>query len=254
MADFESSRSVPQFGTLEQSTPSGDSCKLCRQPITGPYYRVHGNIVCGSCADRVRREQPQDSHAAFVRGLLFGLVGAVFGLVLYAGFTILTGIEIGFISLAVGFIVGKAIIVGSGGTGGRRYQIAAVLLTYAAVSLASIPIAIHYINKEKTSVPAVQQQKQADQDESVQPQAESNSAAESKPVPASKPPLSLAGLAGRLAMIGLASPFMQLADGASGFIGLIILFVGIQFAWKITAGRGSVAVDGPYQLSSSASA
>lgn len=184
---------MPQFGTLEQSTPRGDSCKLCRQPITGPYYRARGNIVCGSCADRIKREQPQDSHAAFVRGLLFGMVGALLGLVLYAGFTILTGIEIGFVSLAVGFIVGKAIIVGSGGMGGRRYQIAAVLLTYAAVSLASIPIAIHYIKKEKASAPTVQQQNQADQEQSVQSQAESNPAAESKPAAANKPPATLAG-------------------------------------------------------------
>lgn len=55
-------------------------------------------------------------------------------------------------------------------------------------------------------------------------------------------------------MIGLASPFLQLSEGSSGFIGLIILFVGIQFAWKMTAGRSTVVVDGPYQLSSSASA
>jgi hypothetical protein len=260
MADFQPTTPVPQFGTLEQSAPSGDSCKLCAQPITGLYYRANGATVCGSCADRVKREAPQDSHAAFVRGLLFGLAGAVLGLILYAGFTIVTGIEIGYVSLAVGFIVGKAVIVGSGGTGGRRYQIAAVLLTYAAVSMASIPIAIHYINKEKASAPAVQQQKQAEQagavqqqkqaeaGENGQPQTESNPAAANRPVP------TLAGLLGRLAMIGLASPFLQLEEGVSGLIGLVILFVGIQFAWKMTAGRGSVAVDGPYQLSSSASA
>lgn len=260
MADFQSTKPVPQFGTLEQSAPSGHSCKLCAQPITGPFYRANGAIVCGSCADRVKRETPQDSHSAFVRGLLLGLAGALLGLVLYAGFTIVTGIEIGYVSLAVGFIVGKAVVIGSGGIGGRRYQIAAVLLTYAAVSMASIPIAIHYISKEKSSAPAVQQQKQAgqadalqqqkqaEQGESVQPQTESKPSAGDKPVP------TLAGFLGKLAMIGLASPFLQLEEGVSGFIGLVILFVGIQFAWKMTASRGSVAVDGPYQLSSSASA
>jgi predicted lipid-binding transport protein (Tim44 family) len=246
---------MPQFGKLEPSAASSNSCKLCKQTITGPYYRAHGNVVCGSCADRVKREQPQDSHAAFVRGLLFGLVGALLGLVLYASFTIITGFEIGIVSLVVGLIIGKAMIVGSRGIGGRRYQIAAVLLTYGAVSLASIPIAIHYFIKHRPGTPAVvQQQKQAAAGENAQPQAEPNPAAESRPAPASKPPLHVAGLMGRLAMIGLASPFLQLAEGASGFIGLIILFVGIQFAWKITAGRVSIAVDGPYQLSSSASA
>jgi hypothetical protein len=91
-------------------------------------------MVCGRCADRIRRETPQDSHAAFVRAFLFGFGGFAIGLALYAGFVIATGISIGYISLAVGWIVGKAMMMGSGGVGGRRYQITAVLLTYAAVS------------------------------------------------------------------------------------------------------------------------
>ena len=36
----------------------------------------------------------------------------------------------------------KAIMKGTNGIGGRRYQIAAVALTYAAVSLSAIPIGI----------------------------------------------------------------------------------------------------------------
>jgi hypothetical protein len=32
-----------------------------------------------------------------------------------------------------------------GGVGGRRYQIAAALLTYSAVSMSAVPLAIHEI-------------------------------------------------------------------------------------------------------------
>ena len=38
---------------------------------------------------------------------------------------------------------GKAMHLGSRGVGGRRYQLVAVLLTYLAVSLSAVPIAIH---------------------------------------------------------------------------------------------------------------
>jgi hypothetical protein len=55
-------------------------------------------------------------------------------------------------------------------------------------------------------------------------------------------------------MIGLASPFLELAEGGSGFIGLIILFVGMRFAWKMTAGRSNVKLEGPFQLANAASA
>ena len=249
MAEIQSSNPVPQFGRLERSTPARDSCKICHQPISGLYYRANGATVCGSCADRVKRERPQDSHASFIRALLFGTGGFLIGLILYSGFTIITGIEIGYVSLAVGFIVGKAVIVGSRGIGGRRYQIAAVLLTYAAVSMASIPIVFHYISKEKSTAPAAQQQKEAEQgSQGLQPQRAPNASNEGRPK------LTLAGIIGRLAMLGLASPFLQLAEGFSGLIGLVILFVGLQFAWKMTAARGSITVDGPYELSSSASA
>ncbi len=93
---------------------------------------------------QVAHRFPKDSHSAYVRGILFGVGAAIIGMILYAAFTIATGLYIGYVSLAVGWLVGKAIMLGSKGIGGRRYQIAAVILTYAAVSIAAVPIAISY--------------------------------------------------------------------------------------------------------------
>jgi len=64
---------------------------------------------------------------------------------------------------------------------------------------------------------------------------------------------SFAGTLGLLALLGLASPFLGLTTGFSGIIGLVILLVGMQFAWRITAGS-RVVIDGPFQLSSAAKA
>jgi hypothetical protein len=130
-------------------------------------------------------------------------------------FALATGLMIGYISLAVGYIVGKAIVMGSGGRGGRRYQLAAVLLTYSAVSLAAVPIAISQNMKQRN----VQQHARV-----------SDSAA------VSTPKMSPGKALGVLALIGLASPFLELSSPAHGIIGLVILFVGIRIAWKITAG------------------
>jgi hypothetical protein len=49
--------------------------------------------------------------------------------------------------------------------------------------------------------------------------------------------MSAAKAMGVLTLIGLASPFLALSDPMHGLIGLIILFVGIRIAWRITAGR-----------------
>jgi hypothetical protein len=55
--------------------------------------------------------------------------------------------------------------------------------------------------------------------------------------PVSAPKMSPVKAVGVLALLGLASPFLELSDPAHGVIGLIILFVGIRIAWKITADR-----------------
>jgi hypothetical protein len=166
---------------------------------------------------------PVDSHAAYVRGICYGVGGAILGLVLYVGFALATGWIVGFVSLAVGYIVGKAVVFGSGGVGGRRYQVAAVLLTYIAVSMAAVPIAISQHMKQNSA----QQQALA-----------------SNPAGAAQANLHPLRALGVLVGIGLASPFLDLADPAHGVIGLIILFVGIRIAWRLTAGR-TVNIVGP---------
>jgi hypothetical protein len=51
---------------------------------------------------------------------------------------------------------------------------------------------------------------------------------------------------GFLFLLALASPFLELSSPVSGLIGLVILYVGMQFAWKSTAGS-KVPVTGPYK-------
>lgn len=114
---------------------------------------------------------------------------------LYAGFTILTKIEIGYMSLLVGIIIGKAMMMGSKGIGGRQYQITAVVLTYLVVALSQIPIVVYLAGM----------------------------------------PLSYVSW-GEAIPTALASPFQELkTDTFRGVIGLVILFVGMNIAWKLTA-------------------
>jgi hypothetical protein len=257
MPENNSTTAGPQFATAEYSAPQpAASCKVCGQPITASFYRANGSMVCGRCADRIKRETPQDSHAAFVRSFLFGLAGFAIGLALYAGFVIATGISIGYISLAVGWIVGKAMMMGSGGVGGRRYQITAVLLTYAAVSMAFVPIAIS-VMRSKPHAPQVRVQP-SQQNAAAAPadssSAELDSSATATTPSPPKPAMGFGRAVATLAVIGLASPFIELQSGASGFIGLIILLVGMQFAWKMTAARRNIKLEGPFQQAASDSA
>jgi peptidoglycan biosynthesis protein MviN/MurJ (putative lipid II flippase) len=221
MTDF--SNPTPQFGTAEYvGSPGADHCQFCHQPIAGNYYRANGAMACSGCAEKMRGELAKDTHAAYVRAIVFGIGAAILGMVLYATFEIQTGIVIGYAALAVGWLVGKAMITGSNGVGGRRYQIAAVLLTYAAVSTAAIPVWIHYASEHPHS-------QRHDLDGPPRPR-----------------PSRLAAL-GTLALLGLASPFLEFSGNPLGaLIGLVILFVGMQFAWKMT-GAKPLQIFGPFE-------
>ena len=135
----------PQFATAEYvGTPGGDHCQYCHQPIGPTYYRVNTSMACPSCADKARSDLGQESSGAFVRATAFGFGAAVLGLALYAAFMMATKLSIGYASLAVGWMVGKAMITGSGGITGRKYQMVAAVLTYAACTLARVPLWIYY--------------------------------------------------------------------------------------------------------------
>ncbi len=249
----DTATNAPQFGTAEYAGSSGyERCKSCGQSIGSTYYRVNGVPACQYCGEQAMLRGPQDSHQVFVRSLVFGVAAAILGLILYSAFGIVTGLMIGYVSLAVGYLVGKGMMKGSNGVGGRRYQVAAVLLTYAAVSMSAIPIGISQFAKQQK---AAKQGlvRHAAPDAATHDSAAADSTADAAPVeptaPPAKPKVSIGAAIGLLAFAGLASPFLELQEPVQGMIGLIILFVGIRIAWKLTAGT-PLAILGPFSKSS----
>lgn len=220
---------TPQFNAAEYSSkPGAKTCRSCNQVITGTYYTINGAVACANCAEQLKNQLPDDSHGAFTRGLIFGIGGAIVGLIIYATFGIVAGWVIGYLSLAVGYLVAKAILLGSGGMGGRRYQIAAVLLTYFAVSTAAIPIGISQFMKTKNAKQAAAQSTQqrpstpgASGQENVSEETSSSAQTPNNP-PAHKKPAPSFGVAlAALLLLGLASPFLELASPLHGLIGLV---------------------------------
>lgn len=257
MPDDSLTNHAPQFSTAEYANQGGpDRCQSCDQPIGAEYYRVNGALACPNCAQQAERNLPKDSHAAFVRGVTFGVGGAILGMIGYAAFGILTGLVIGYLALGVGYLVAKAIRLGSKGMGGRRYQIAAALLTYAAVSMAAVPMGIaQYVKAKQSHQAAAQVQRpealpngnaESDEPDSMEPAP----APQKGPRTALKRPVKVGSLIGSLLFAGLASPFYDLWENGPTFgplIGILILFIGIRIAWQLTGGPGAVSIIGPFK-------
>lgn len=250
MALTDPSGSTPQFATAEYAS-GAESCKSCNQPISGSYYRVNGSLTCERCVEQLKNQIPKDNHAAFVRGLLFGLGGAAIGLILYSTFAIVTGIVIGYFALAVGWIVGKAVMKGSNGIGGRRYQVAALALTYAAVSMAAIPISIAMYmkgNSKQNPAPTAQQSTTPESTPGLSDAPSGSNAASQPPHGVSspaEPKMTFGRAMFGLMLMGLAAPFLELQDPVHGLIGLVILSVGLRIAWQIT-GAAKIDILGPF--------
>lgn len=145
----------------------------------------------------------------FVQGLLFGIGVAVLGLVITFVFDLFT--EFGlicYLAPAVGWLIGKAIRKGAYGVGGLRYQVAAIFLTYTATSLATTPY-YFFIAERKF---ALQNQMSWLSDGWEMRYA-------------------------HCAISGFLSPFLSLQRGVIDLIGLVILFVGLYIAYRITAAK-----------------
>jgi len=127
----------------------------------------------------------------------------------YAGFTIVTHLYLGYVAVFVGWLVGKAMLKGSKGVGGPSYQRTAALLTYLSISLAAVPIRVFTFAFA------------------------SDMRWGSEIVP--------------LITWGLLSPILYLQYPFVGFIGLILLFVGMRTAWRLT-GVQRMVVDGPHPV------
>ena len=82
-------------------------------------------------SERKRLETPN-----LTRALLFGLVAAVIGGAIWFGIVWVTNRELAIVAILVGFLVGQAIVIGSGRRYGRRLQALSVVLTLGAMVLA----------------------------------------------------------------------------------------------------------------------
>jgi hypothetical protein len=174
-------------------------CAICNALIVGKPRVIEGKENCAKCAAEALNKNPTERRKAFAGGLLFGAAAAVLGMAFCTVFGLLTGWDVNYAALFVGWIVALGMMQGSNGERGPRYQFASVILTYLAVSLSSIPI---YLIPIVVWLP---------------------------------PDFKWNGIWGNLAYWAVASPLLELKHGISGFIGLAVLFLGMRLATRITA-------------------
>jgi hypothetical protein len=122
-----------QFDRAERAEPpAGVICTSCHRAIPDRYYSFMGRVLCEDCARKIETALAHPGDLG--RGILLASGGGILGGAVYYAVAALSGYEIGLISILVGWLVGRGMQRGSGAAGGRRYQVAAVMITYFAIA------------------------------------------------------------------------------------------------------------------------
>ena len=143
-------------------------------------------------------DSPRARIAAFPLALAYGVGAAIVGAVGYAVIG-LSGFMVSIVTIAIGWLVARAMMTASGGMGGQQYQIAAVVLTYLSASFGGVLDVLYYAHKQGIDISRV-------------------------------PAIFLL----KYTFLG---PILRITDSPGwGLLGLLILFYGLRTAWQMAAG------------------
>ena len=248
-------------------TPDSDrqtTCANCTSPLRATYHMLGQSMICGKCRTQFEGTLVGGTGAnRFGRALLFGTGAAIVGAAIYYAILVATGYSIGLLAILVGYMVGRAVNIGSHRKGGRKYQVLAAFLTYFAMSSTYIVDGFRQISDEqKTSATssatsdssAIAAQVAAADDGST---ADASTSAEAPDVAGSSshPGLSttkkaeaphMSFFVALIALIGIVLVAPVIA-GFSSPILLLILGFGVYQAWKMNRGI-TLELSGPFAL------
>jgi hypothetical protein len=246
-----------QFTTVEPGTASAakasQDCLLCGQPIVSEYFAVGDKVLCPACGERANAPPTGSRFGRFIKASLLGLIAGLAGALIWFAIRRVAHLEIGLVAILVGFMVGKAVRKGSGGQGGRGYQILAVVLTYCCICANYMPdvleaaIAAMRDHEPKAAAGAEDNAKAnaeltSDPAEGIQKVELANKRRDE--VTLARALLAVVVLLALLFAVSLAAPFLA---GASNLIGLLIIGFALWEAWKFNAYR-PLPISGPYRL------
>ncbi len=243
-----------QFNTVEPAIPANATapntlaCVLCRKPISQQYFAISDKPLCSDCYQRVIAPPTGTKLGRVTKAGFLGLGAGLLGALVWFVVRRVAHVEVGFIAILVGFMVGSAVRKGSGGRGGRAYQILAVLITYCCIAANYMPDVIEAafdVARKHRAAQAAQQAPVAGPPE----QAAGGVDAGKRDEPKEK--ISFGEFAFALVKffvfvfgICLAAPFL---GGAQNLIGLLIIGFALWEAWRRNAIR-PLPLSGPYQV------
>jgi hypothetical protein len=245
-SDSNASIESLDFERADRASGAARACAQCATPITDRYFTLGSHVLCESCHFAFQNARaPGNAASRFLGAAALGTAAAAIGCALWLVVTELTGYEIGLIAIAVGYIVGMAVHVGSRRVGGAAYQLLAVFLTYSAIVMTYVPMIANQFMADN-GVQREEQTTHSDdwKEDDAAGSASNAGAGENAEAPVTKPG------ADELAAWVAAIPFAYMLPFLMGFenaIGILIIGFALWQAFRMNA-RSKIELQGPFHL------
>ncbi len=234
------------------------TCGSCKRAISTEYWTVGDQQLCGACKRAIELHlQRPVGWRTWARVFGLGSAAALAGTVLYFAVLKITGYQLGLIAIAVGLLVGGAVRKASGGRGGWKFQLVAMVLTYCSIVSSYMPTVYQELQQaaEKKAVVA-KTETAATTTDSVAPLALAKVSAKTPTEPAAAeqanpyqrhPVLAVGVFLVLLFAISATAPILA---GVQNFLGWIVIGFALYEAWKMNR-RAAVVFAGPFTAAAS---
>jgi hypothetical protein len=239
-----------------EAPPAGDqvACGLCKKTIATVYWQYLGKVLCEGCRAIVEKSVG-DARRASTLGKAF-VVGGGVALACGVGYAIFAGLSkahLALVTIGIGWAVGTAIQRVTRGFGNRKHQILAVCLTYFASTMGYAPFVFSAFTNMGHESPQVAPSAAApDPDPTLTPSAPPDSPPAAPRETSAMGQVAIGPIGVVIAlviMVGvtLAAPLLEISSGFSGILGVLIIFFGLQTAWRVSKGVEGV-ITGPHRV------
>lgn len=130
------------------------TCQVCQAEIPeGHQVEVRGKgrqgpnaILCANCAGEIDRQfQAETENPNLLLAVLAGIAAAAAGALIWYGFVAITNYQVGIIAAGMGWLVGLAVVFGSGRKRGPALQAISVIITLVALVVSQYLILRHFV-------------------------------------------------------------------------------------------------------------
>ena len=129
-------------------------CMQCQKEISSKEAYTYKDkddnevFLCESCRCEVENELKKETeNPNILLALILGsLAGVIAGIIWYF-FSILTGYQIGYIAIGVGFLIGWAVVFGSGKKRGAVLQILSAVITLVTLFISEYFMTLYYFRQ-----------------------------------------------------------------------------------------------------------